>query len=841
MKKYLTLLFVWLLSASAAWGYDVVFDATVDIGDGGSEAAPFVISKAGVTVSVSQGVSNGQQYRVYKGQNLTICAEHGMLKRILLYCTAPDDQRYGPANFIVNVGSYSSEDIVGCWQGEAQCVTFTAQTSQVRITKIIVSVDAEGVMPPAISPVGGTYYEPIEVSITCYEDNATVHYTLDGTEPTAESPEYTAPFVVDSTTTVKAIARIDTSLSAVVSARYVIEEGPDPDYVNVHNIAELLSQPVGTKVRFLNPVYALAQNTRATLYVTDDTGFALFYGSTGQTYQLGDEIPAGFTGEARIYDGEPELAKLAGFLPAVGNRPIEPETISVTRVAHEMFAHLVLIPNVKLSHQDGNTYLLTDAEGNTCEAYFGTLDCEIPADLDVAYDVYGIVGSYGRDNTIYQLLPISLHRRFGFGFGDIDDPEIPDGTRIRFTYDATVMLQNNNYLYARDQTGYALIYGNVGQTYQQGDVIPDGFTCAKQTYQGRVELASPQDFERPIAHHELEAESATIDQFPYCLYHYVTPGTVFLQASNDPVGVATTGIMTDMNGNSCRYRILSNIIPYGWTIPANSAVEVFGVVDLYGSGNQAIPLFIITKISGITPPVPVDVASIGELYGLPKGQPAHFTTPLIAVWQWGDNMYVKDVQGQFGFVYGNVSDTFLNGSIINDAECCWTDYHGAPQIIPVSETFVSSGTGPAVEPDEMTIEEIHPGMLHSFLQFEGVSLVKGSGYNNYVMSDGTGEIKVTWPGWLPRPEPYPIGQNPEPGIALVNMLIDLILSNDNSIWWDGTYNVIGFVEFFDSDISIRAGLITPHGGYDLASVDINGDGELSLADVNELIELILRN
>lgn len=46
------------------------------------------------------------------------------------------------------------------------------------------------------------------VTMACATDNARIRYTLDGTEPTAESALYTEPIILDKTTTVKAVATL---------------------------------------------------------------------------------------------------------------------------------------------------------------------------------------------------------------------------------------------------------------------------------------------------------------------------------------------------------------------------------------------------------------------------------------------------------------------------------------------------------------------------------------------------------------------------------------------------------------------------------------------------------
>ena len=77
-------------------------------------------------------------------------------------------------------------------------------------------VSAAGtVVTPTISGEA-EFVESTEVSIAT-EDGYKVYYTLDGTEPTNASTEYTAPFTVNATTTVKAVAYDGATASDVVS------------------------------------------------------------------------------------------------------------------------------------------------------------------------------------------------------------------------------------------------------------------------------------------------------------------------------------------------------------------------------------------------------------------------------------------------------------------------------------------------------------------------------------------------------------------------------------------------------------------------------------------------
>ena len=60
--------------------------------------------------------------------------------------------------------------------------------------------------PPQISPAGGTYDKALEVSLKVAEPGADIHYTLDGSAPTASDPKYGQPLKISGPTVVRARA-----------------------------------------------------------------------------------------------------------------------------------------------------------------------------------------------------------------------------------------------------------------------------------------------------------------------------------------------------------------------------------------------------------------------------------------------------------------------------------------------------------------------------------------------------------------------------------------------------------------------------------------------------------
>ena len=81
----------------------------------------------------------------------------------------------------------------------------------------------EKVVTPVFDPAAGVIFAGTPVTITCATEGADIHYTIDGTEPTADSAPYTEPVVISENTTLKAIAiKEGLEASSVATAEYTI-------------------------------------------------------------------------------------------------------------------------------------------------------------------------------------------------------------------------------------------------------------------------------------------------------------------------------------------------------------------------------------------------------------------------------------------------------------------------------------------------------------------------------------------------------------------------------------------------------------------------------------------
>jgi len=827
MKKLLVLFFLCLM-AVAARAEIVVYTFNPAESPITPAASPLVIDYGDVMFSVSNGYLTGTQCRVYKNETLTITSSVGPIVRIELDCVGANDEQYGPGNFTVDQGEYAARDNMGIWSGASSAVVLTATFGQVRIVMARAYVDTgyDSLKAPVITPAGGVYSAPVEVTITGNSD-ATIHYTLDGSDPTADSAQYTGPFMVSDDTVVKAVQILDGEMSQVAVAEYRFE-----DAVQVSGISEYQALPDGTRVYFTSPVTVLAQY-RYRLYVTDGTGCALFYGDSGQEYNNGDVIPAGFTGIKVTYDGEPELTELNGFKPAMGYNLVNVERISPDQVDHDMFAHYVCIENVSLTQVGNYKYIATDADGNQCTVYYGSMGANAPSYLNTFYNIYGIVGSFKQgDEIIYELLPTEYISAERFGLGDLEG--LPSNTELAMGYNAIVLWQKGNYLYLKDDTGYGLVYGNVGQNYVQGDVIPMGYGGKVIYYKGKPELSTPSGFQPPIDHVMVVPERYRCADVGSPIWgHFVLLENVMIDTYNNK--------LTDSSGSCDFYNYT-----FGADMPTNLNVphDVYGIVGVFND-YQILPCYF------DQPPVQdtIHVSCLDELYVLDQGVKAIFDKPLTVIYQNGYHLYARDENGQYALLYGHMSDHFVNGDrIIGNAS--WEFYNRYIRELYPDGDWHKVGHGPAVKPIEGIVEELDFSMVHSYVSFNDVSITLNENGYTFTLTDDTEDLvvydlfSVEVGKFVDLMELHDVNCDGEVNIADINMVISAILSGqrapariDAGEDLSGSFDVRGFMTIFSGELELYPIEILPHA--DRHQCDVNGDGELNIADVNSLISLIL--
>lgn len=82
-------------------------------------------------------------------------------------------------------------------------------------------IGGESIIPaPVIRSAGQTFKSTHSIEIRALDRASKIHYTTDGSQPTARSPRFTSPFTIDKTATVKAIAVNGNRTSRVATAKF---------------------------------------------------------------------------------------------------------------------------------------------------------------------------------------------------------------------------------------------------------------------------------------------------------------------------------------------------------------------------------------------------------------------------------------------------------------------------------------------------------------------------------------------------------------------------------------------------------------------------------------------
>jgi hypothetical protein len=178
--------------------------------------------------------------------------------------------------------------------------------------------------------------------------------------------------------------------------------------------------------------------------------------------------------------------------------------------------------------------------------------------------------------------------------GIVPDPEIAtvaqfnaldQGTTFVFTgQNLVATAQSGKYLYAQDETGGILIYGEISPEYTMGDVIPAGFTATKGVYSGAAQAGSPQNMEDAV-----DSQSVTAKEFVAADFEAAT----FAELSNFGIYGVLRGVTVD--GNTITLADGTTVVNTFTTfaeVPTGSTSDIY---DVYGimswhNGVQFLPV-----------------------------------------------------------------------------------------------------------------------------------------------------------------------------------------------------------------------------------------------------------
>lgn len=372
--------------------------------DGDITASTTSIEKDGITLTVSVSTSltanriwsGSPRLRMYSG-TLTITAKNATITGIEFV-----NGKWNTGN-TTDSGSLTGTT-PAIWSGSADAVVLTiagnTQFKSISVTSVPKSTS--GVNPPTIQGttpfVGST-----TITLTADADN-TIYYTIDGSDPTNASTLYTAPFTLNASATVKAIAYKGTTPSLVATKEFAAA-------YNASDIADFKAQVDGTvqNLTLNNAKVLYADETNKYVYVKDETGAICFY-NAGLGLTTGDVLNGSVAGALSIFNNLPEfvansLTNKDKLTQSTGT-PEEPIAATVAELLSDKYlCNLVKISGVKL-----------DSAGSNLYAYQGDAQIQI---YDQFKKLAGVQIVKGNENNIvtgilvvykdtYEIYPITV-------------------------------------------------------------------------------------------------------------------------------------------------------------------------------------------------------------------------------------------------------------------------------------------------------------------------------------------------------------------------------------------------------------------------------------------------
>ncbi|MBR5654168.1 MAG: chitobiase/beta-hexosaminidase C-terminal domain-containing protein [Prevotella sp.] len=390
---------------------------------------------------------------------------------------------------------------------------------------------------PTITPEGGIFTEPVQVTIASDQSNASIYYTLDGTDPTDESTAYTGPFMLNETTTVKAIAYIGETPSNVTSATFTF-----PTVCN--NIAEFRQLEVGeTAILKLTDaqVLVVAGNN---VYVRDNgsdpsltaNAICFYQCNLGSDVVSGSVISGQLTGKRADYNGLPEITNATDVNITVNGVQGSPSWVKNVENQEDVtidnyVADLIMFKG-KVT-KNGNNFFIGDIQlyvNNQVAAANSVYGGEVQSGDKIAdlvedgkfYLVAGIFTSYGSSKTPELLLmhveekdeEVNVEYTFNsYGIGtlyysDLRFGELPKG--VQASYITGIENKELTEQFLTTNNGYFIPCGC--------PVILRGTPNSTVTLQGKKKSVEGETFDNNMLRGTDEEESCELADAEYLYY-----------------------------------------------------------------------------------------------------------------------------------------------------------------------------------------------------------------------------------------------------------------------------------------------------------------------------------
>lgn len=186
-------------------------------------------------------------------------------------------------------------------------VSIAAYIKSIEIT--YTSSSSSSVAAPTITPTSKEFAAPFTATIASTTKDATIYYTLDGSDPIASTTRQTytsaGVSIPAATTMLKAFASLNGENSSVASATYTFTGA----YANLAALKAVAKSGNTYKVQLTDAIVTLTNGSNC--YIEDATAGILYY-KKSHGYNEGDKLNGVATVTYTVYEGQNEITSLEG-------------------------------------------------------------------------------------------------------------------------------------------------------------------------------------------------------------------------------------------------------------------------------------------------------------------------------------------------------------------------------------------------------------------------------------------------------------------------------------------------------------------------------------------------
>ena len=363
-----------------------------------------------------------------------------------------------------------------------------------------------------------SFFNAMNVEITNNAENATVYYTTDGTDPSASNGiEYTDPFEITETTTVKAVAVKDELESEVVSATYTAidpnatnykivaseqgyENGQAVTSLNFGVVTATFASNGGTSPAYYNTGSAIRAYAKNTITFTGAVGITIteikFTFATGEGTNAITVNPGTFSTSTNTWTGASNEVKFT-IGGTSGHRRIatievtyavDGNTVVIATPSITASTSFVGSTTVEVTNNEAGTTLYYSMNGEDYTEYTGALTISETTTVSAySQDAEGNKSSVAEATfTKIEVLTIAEAKTaFDNAGSDVDVAVDLTG--------AVVTVNSGQYLFIENETTGINLY-NSGADYAVGTKFTAGYILGKSTQYGKMHQITGADF-----------------------------------------------------------------------------------------------------------------------------------------------------------------------------------------------------------------------------------------------------------------------------------------------------------------------------------------------------------